>query len=161
MEKVLLIVEDESELREVIAESLAGLADDILQAADGQEGLDLVKKHEITAILSDINMPRKNGLELLRDIRFMGYDIPFVILSAYGDKEKVVEALRLGAFDFLNKPFNESVLTRVMEKALKHGEKLREFEEHFQRLAQNSDLSVEDLALIKEAKRQLWLMRQK
>jgi|JI10StandDraft_1071094.scaffolds.fasta_scaffold113164_2 two-component system C4-dicarboxylate transport response regulator DctD len=124
MQKTLLIVDDESDIRETLAETLKSLGAKIFLAKDGLEALGLIQAHKIMAIISDVNMPVMKGTELLRKIRELGYLTPFVILTAYGDKKMALEALRLGAFDFIDKPWSIEKLVSVTEKILEIGNEI-------------------------------------
>lgn len=117
----LLIVDDEADLREVLSATLGDAFPNYTLAKDGQEAFELLKSSKFHAVLSDINMPRMTGLELLREVRAMGLTTPFVILTAYGDKQKAVDALKLGAFDFLDKPWNNENLFDIVGRALELG----------------------------------------
>jgi len=156
---VLLLVEDEKDLQEVLVDLLSELECEIKVANDGQQALEICKTHKITAILSDINMPRKNGLEFLKDLRSAGYETPIVFLSGYGDKAKVSEALRLGALDFLDKPFEEDLVLKVVNRALEYGKSLFEFDEFFQNLVQKVNFPNEEIQKLREAKKQIWMIR--
>lgn len=120
----LLIVDDEEDVRIVIKDALAELNIQFDEASDGEEALQLISKKNYDAILSDINMPRMNGIELLRLVRNKGYSTPFVILTAHGDKNLAVQALRLGAFDFIDKPWDPADLVAVISKAMELGAEL-------------------------------------
>ncbi|MFN7262566.1 MAG: response regulator, partial [Pseudobdellovibrionaceae bacterium] len=109
----ILIVEDEVDLREILASLLEEHADQVLQAGDGVEALEIIKNNRVHAILTDINMPKKTGLQFLAEIRKAGIEIPVVIMSGYGDRVNTIEALRLGALDFFDKPVRETVLVEV------------------------------------------------
>lgn len=125
---VLLIVEDDDDVRETLVDSLFTINAKIVIAENGLRGLEMVESNKPDAILSDINMPKMNGLEMLRNIRQKGYETPVVMLSAFGDRVNTVEALRLGAMDFLDKPTNIDNLILVLEKALALGARMKSFE---------------------------------
>src|SRR5690606_16298020 len=78
--------------------------------------------------LTDVNMPKLSGLELLARARAAGLVTPFIFLTGYGDKEKAVKALRLGAMDFLEKPWDEDRLVAVVLDALEFGFAMRGLE---------------------------------
>lgn len=117
----LLIIDDESELREVLAALLEDFTSEIHQASNGLEGIDLLKTHTFDAVLSDEKMPKKSGLEVLKWMRENGIQIPFVIHTGYGQKEMVLEAQRLGAYAFIDKPWDENILINTVKKALLSG----------------------------------------
>ncbi len=117
----LLIIDDESELREVLIALLEETVSEIDQASNGQEGIQLLQKKKFDAVLSDEKMPKKSGLEVLKWMRENGVDIPFIIHTGYGQKEMVLEAQRLGVYAFIDKPWDERALISTVEKALRSG----------------------------------------
>ncbi len=120
----LLIVDDEADIREFIAYKAHTLGITTTEATDGQDALEKFKDGEFEAIISDLKMPRMTGIDLLRALRAKGHQIPFVILTAYGDKQTVIEALKLGAFDFIEKPSHDEDLFRVLNSAVELGAEL-------------------------------------
>lgn len=117
----LLIIDDESELREVLVDLLSEHASEIKQASNGLEGIDLLKTNTFDAVLSDEKMPKKSGLEVLKWMRENDINTPFVIHTGYGQKEMVLEAQRLGAYAFIDKPWDENALITTVQKALLSG----------------------------------------
>jgi CheY-like chemotaxis protein len=137
----LLIVEDEEEILGLLLTILADLRVTVegvacpvrlTPARNGKEALDLISKNWYDAILSDINMPVMNGLELLANLRGLGKEIPLVFLTAFGDKEHAVRALRLGCFDFLDKPFDIDRLRAAVHRATEVGFRGRELEQQLE-----------------------------
>lgn len=124
----LLVVEDDADVRDVIVSSLTDFDANIIECENGRIGYETALKVRPDAILTDINMPIMNGLEMIRELRAAGFDNPIVILSAFGDRENTVQALRLGAHDFLTKPFEYQQLNDVVGAALKLGAQVSEFE---------------------------------
>ena len=157
--RCLLIVEDEPDLKEIISDLCIELAETIFTASDGVEAMQIIQNNRVDAILSDINMPRMNGLQLLSEIRTWGFETPFVILSGFGDKKNTIEALKLGATDFLDKPFDESKLISIVDIAISLGVALREAEQEIDIAYSKSELSPEKLKELKQAKRTLWLIK--
>lgn len=90
-------------------------------AADGQEAIDRVRSSSgvIHLVISDVRMPRMTGLEFLRALRHSGKTIPVVLMTAYGRVEDAVWAMKLGAVDFLTKPFKRAALLESVEAAMK------------------------------------------
>jgi len=123
----LLIVDDETDIREILRESLSDHVDLIFDAGNGEEALEKLKTVSVHAILSDINMPKMNGLEFLRNLRKMGKSTPFIVLTGFGDKQMAIEALRLGAFDFLEKPWKETDIIDVVDRAVELGKNIEHF----------------------------------
>ena len=131
----ILIVDDEPDLREIIADQLHELklqADgvsyvlEIHHAQNGKDAIDKVAQIWFDAILTDINMPEMSGIELLAELRSSGNDVPVAMLTGYGDKAKSVEALRLGCYAFVDKPWRGDALRRILTGATEKGIALRE-----------------------------------
>ncbi len=119
MAKNILIVDDSSTMRKIISRSLrqAGLDfGDIYEAGDGQEALVVLEKESIDIVLSDINMPNMNGIELLREKRNRPAvkDIPVLMISTETGEDIIGEAKSLGAVGALKKPFTPDAVNAVL-----------------------------------------------
>jgi DNA-binding response OmpR family regulator len=104
--KPILIVDDEKNIRLTLSQVLETLGVEIDTAADGEEALVKLKGREFGLILLDIRMPGMGGMEILRRVREIRPDIRVIMITAYGTIESAVEAMKLGAVDFLQKPFD-------------------------------------------------------
>ncbi len=115
-----LIVDDERNIRRVLQALLEGDGYEVDEAADGDEARALIRRANprYDVVLSDLRMPNCDGMELLRWVRSSQPDTPLVLLTAHGTVDIAVEAMREGAFDFIVKPFDESELSAVMDKAV-------------------------------------------
>ena len=102
--KSILFVDDDPILRMLLSEVLGGFGFSVLEAEDGQSGVDSFREHHPDLVLCDLHMPRMNGLDVLKTIRRESPNTPVVMLSAGGRMDGVVEALHLGAWDYLMKP---------------------------------------------------------
>ncbi len=148
----LLVVEDEIELQKIIQEILEPEIPGIICAKDGQEALDLLSKNSsICAILSDINMPRMTGLELLKNLRSRFNPIPFVVLTAYGNPQSMREAIQLNATDFLDKPFSTEELVSVVKRAVEYGKEIQKIEKEIEE--KYKDSSAENVEFLRRVKR--------
>jgi len=116
--RTVLIVEDEANMRRVLSALLERDGFKTLEANDGGAALELLAHEPVDAILTDLRMPRMNGLELLEAVRAAHPEIPVVMLTAHGTVGSAVEALKQGAFDYLTKPFDPDEIRQVMEKAV-------------------------------------------
>jgi DNA-binding response OmpR family regulator len=118
--KPVLIVDDEKNIRLTLSQSLESLGVEIDTAANGEETLDKLSKKEFGLILLDIRMPGMDGMEVLRRVREIRPDIRIIMITAYGTIESAVEAMKLGAVDFLEKPFDpeeiRELVSRVMDR---------------------------------------------
>lgn len=117
-EKVLLVIDDEKDLADVIREIVQGHFDRVEICYNGAEALEYIQKNEVTVILSDISMPEMTGDQLLRKMRMIGCLTPIVFLTGNATKDVVISALKLGASDFLEKPFDPLKLIETLEMAL-------------------------------------------
>lgn len=117
----LLIIDDENDILEILADLLEDCASVILQARNGEEAIELLKSHRIDAILSDEKMPKKSGIEVLRWLREHEYQTPFIIHTGFGQKEVLKEAQKWGVFAVIDKPWDERKLISTVEKALRSG----------------------------------------
>jgi two-component system chemotaxis response regulator CheY len=106
----LLIVDDSMAIRKILLRVLSqtGLTlGKLLEASDGKEALKVLEQHEVSLILSDINMPNMDGLQLLGELKGNAdwKDIPVVMITTEGGQAKVLEAVQLGAVGYVRKPF--------------------------------------------------------
>jgi len=118
----ILIVEDETGLREGLADFFAGMGLGLspAMAAGVQEARRLCAQETFDCILLDIRLKDGDGLDLLRELRTGSHaDVPVVMVTAYGDSERTIRAMRDGAFDYITKPFDLPVLRATVERALK------------------------------------------
>jgi DNA-binding NtrC family response regulator len=155
----LLIVEDEPGIRQILSQILAKYSSNVQTASNGKEALGLIKAGNVDVILSDISMPIMNGLELLAEVRNMGMELPFVFLTAYGDKEKLIEALRLGATDFLEKPFDPPVVIDVIQKAFELSEAMKEVEQKTEELCSSLNVPADEKIRLKKMRQAVVMMR--
>jgi two-component system OmpR family response regulator len=110
----ILVVDDEPGVRELICDALHMSDFQTLQAVDGLTALSAIRKGGFDLMILDINMPKLDGLELLEKIRNDGIEIPALMLSARGDKVDISQGLKLGADDYMTKPFSiEELVLRV------------------------------------------------
>ena len=118
MEHRILVVDDEANIRKVLAALLRKHCGRVLQAADGFDAMAQLKVHEVSVIITDLRMPRVDGMCLLRHVIKRYPDIPVIVLTAHGTVDTAVEAIKLGAFDYLSKPFDAEALQSLVKKAL-------------------------------------------
>lgn len=111
-----LIVEDDADLREAIEATLEIAGYPVISAGDGEEALARLKHEKVGIVLSDVNMRPMDGYRLLVEINTAYPGIPVVLMTAFGDVEKAVNAMRSGASDYLLKPFEPSSLIEYVEK---------------------------------------------
>ena len=120
----ILVVDDEESLRDALARLLAAEGYDVRHAGDGREALALLGAERFDFILCDLRMPVMGGLELLREITVKGIPGTVIMMSAFGTVETAVEAMKLGAYDYVSKPFMSDEILLTLRKASER-EKLR------------------------------------
>ena len=122
----ILVTDDEAGIREFIAEALAMEGHDVTRAADGQEAWQLLCAKSFAVLLTDLKMPNMGGMELLRKVRAEQPDVEVIVLTAHGTVGTAIEAMRLGAFEYLQKPISgPDELTMLVGRALEHRGLLR------------------------------------
>jgi len=128
MVQTILIIDDEINLRKTLAEILGGRGYQILEAGDGMEAIDLLQKATPDLVFSDWRMPKLGGEEILRHIRNEQRlaSVPVIVITAFGSSHNAIEAVRLGAYDFVMKPFDLEEISLTVERALAHSSLNRE-----------------------------------
>jgi len=117
MSKRVLVADDSSTMRKIILRSLQAVGvPGAEEAGDGQEAIDMFKKSEYDLVLTDWNMPNKNGLEVIREIRALNTTVPIIMVTTEAEKTRVLEAIQAGVSDYLVKPFTADTLREKLEK---------------------------------------------
>jgi DNA-binding NtrC family response regulator len=114
----ILVADDDPDIRDILRDTLVSLGARTITATNGQECLDRVEADAPDLILLDIEMPIKNGLDVLKELRRRKYNTTIIMVTAYGTIDRAVQAMKEGAFDFITKPFELDHITVVVEKAL-------------------------------------------
>ncbi len=117
----ILIADDDDSLRRVLEFQLQEAGYSVLTAENGSTAFQIFSGTDIDCLITDWRMPKMSGLELLRLANALNSEIPVVVITAFGDVETAVDAMRNGAFDFITKPFNRESILLTVEKALKFG----------------------------------------
>ncbi len=115
----ILIVEDDRTLRQALAFNLAREGYDLVSAGDGETALGIARAQALDLILLDVMLPGMSGIELLRVLRREGRDTPVIVLSAKGDEIDRVVGLKVGADDYVSKPFSRPELLARIEAVLR------------------------------------------
>ncbi len=105
-------------MREVIIMLLSDMKIKIYEAADGAEAIDIFENENIHLVITDLKLPKKNGMEVLNHVKESKSEVPVIIITAYGSIDNAVTAIREGAFDYVTKPFTEDRLRSCVKKAL-------------------------------------------
>ena len=132
---IILVVDDDQAVRSVVSRKMQAAGYSCLTAADGREALDKASQQTFDLILLDIKMPGPTGMEVLPQIVNEHPDTCVVMITAVSDTDTAVEAMKVGAYDYVTKPFNLDDLNLRVEKAL---ERKRLVDENRQYQAQSS-----------------------
>jgi two-component system NtrC family response regulator len=138
----LLLVDDNSDFLKMIHEMLVEDDLSVKSVETVTEAEKILKDFEVDAIVCDFNLPGSNGIEFLRQIRKGGHNTPFILISGYVTTEVLFDALRLGAFDIIEKPLQFDQLCMTVSQAINYGIQNRLFQERIQ-----AKLSPEDYKL--------------
>jgi DNA-binding NtrC family response regulator len=114
----ILVTDDDPDIREVLKDRLESLGYRVLAAATAQEGLDLIEAQNPHLALLDVEMPDMNGIDMLRELRRREHDTTVIMITAYGTMERAVRAMKEGAYDFIQKPFEPDHISLIVAKAL-------------------------------------------
>jgi two-component system KDP operon response regulator KdpE len=116
----ILIVDDEIPIRRFLRTSLSAQGFQVLEAEDGKSALDLLRRHQIDLLILDLGLPDMDGLEIIGRLRQSRSTVPILVLSSRGDEEGKVNALDMGADDYVTKPFGMDELLARVRAALRH-----------------------------------------
>ncbi len=120
--KQVLVADDEANIRRVISAQLQADGHEVHEVGDGARAIEALKEHHIDAVVTDLRMGTIDGMAVLRYCQEHCADLPVIMITAYGTIDIAVEAMRLGAFDFVAKPFDLAELRNVVGKALRTSE---------------------------------------
>jgi DNA-binding NtrC family response regulator len=118
MKSTLLIVDDEKNIRDGLAEAFGMEGYEALTASDGQEAMKLLEERYIDLVITDLKMPKVSGIELLQHIKQRWQNVPVIIITAHGDITEAVSAMQYGALEFITKPLDLEHLLKLTKNAL-------------------------------------------
>ncbi len=116
--KTILVVDNGETIRETLLKILEREGYSVLTANDGQAALEVLREHRVNLILSDVCMPRIDGNKLLKLAKSVVPDVEVILMTGHGKMEMGLEALKEGAFDFIQKPFTKLTLNKTVKQAL-------------------------------------------
>ncbi len=122
----ILIIDDEKSIRKALWEILITEGYKVTEATDGLEGFNLIKSKKFDCVLSDIKMPKLDGLEMLNKLKDEGLEVPIIMISSHSTTEDAVEAVKNGAFDYIAKPPDLNRLLITIRNAIDKGTLLQE-----------------------------------
>lgn len=120
-----LVIEDEKSMRDVLKILLEEEAYEVTSASDGEEGIELIKRDIFDVVITDIKMPKVNGFGVLKKAKEISPNTIVIMITAFGTTESAIEAMKQGAYDYINKPFKIDEIRLVVKKAFEK-KRLRE-----------------------------------
>jgi len=154
----ILVVEDDDAMRDLLIEELSDAGFRVLAAADGRAGLERVRDHPVDLVITDLRMPELDGFDLIRDVKATADSPHVVMVTAFGSIETAIKAVKLGAYDYITKPFEIEELVLVADKALGERRLRRQLERlqaeiegqyRFDNIVARSDAMLEVLSLVR------------
>jgi two-component system response regulator AtoC len=122
----ILVVDDEPRMQRILEIMLRKMSHEVTCADHGGAALDILRSAPHDLVISDLRMPGIGGIELLRELRSQGNDVPVIIMTAYGTIESAVEAMKLGACEYIVRPFDVDALELTIDRILSLGHVRRE-----------------------------------
>ncbi len=122
------VIDDQAMMRDSLAETLRAQDHKVYSFENAHDALTDIRQRSFDVIITDLRLPGMDGVELLREMRRLGLDVPVVLMTAYASVPTAVEAMKLGAFDYIQKPFNPEEIGILIERALRERQLLRENE---------------------------------
>lgn len=119
----LLITDDSRLLRKKLREELENLNCEVMEASNGREAIEIDMANELDGVILDIVMPEVGGIEALQVIREVSPDVPIVMLSSAGTPQKLMQTLKMGAIDFIQKPYTKEQIARAVKAIRRAREK--------------------------------------
>ena len=113
-----LVIDDEAGIRQILRDILTDEGYDVVVAEDGIDGLQIARDGRVDLVFLDVWLPRRGGIDVLKDLKELQPDLPVVVISGHGNIDLAVKAVKLGAFDFLEKPLSLDRVTTIAKNAL-------------------------------------------
>ncbi len=120
--KTILLADDDDNLRRVLEFQLLEEGYQIQSAKDGVDALKMFNENDFDCVITDLRMPKLSGLELLEKIKVANSELPVIVITAFGEVETAVTAMKAGAFDYINKPFNRDEILLTIKRAVNFSE---------------------------------------
>ncbi len=144
----ILIIDDETIIRQSFADHLEDLGYQVLTAENGRKGIEIIKREEPDLTLTDLRMPEMGGLEVIKHSMQLNPDTPIIVVSGAGRLGDAIQALRLGAWDYILKPIEDmSILEHQVKKALEKKILIQEnkmYQENLEKMVQERTVELKE-----------------
>jgi len=142
--KTILVTDDKESMRRNIRDLLEPMGYAVLEAGKGEEAIRIFSGTEPDLVILDINMPDMSGLEVLEKLRERNKGVPIIVFTAYGTSERAIQAMKCGAFDYIEKPFEMDEFLLNIERALQYGSLLKEVNRLRSMVDDQADTALDD-----------------
>jgi len=115
---MILVVDDDAQVADLVVDYLNRMGYDAVAAYGGNDGLNRFRDGDFQMVITDMKMPDMNGVELLEAVKAIKSDIIVIIITAYSTIDAAVDVIKLGAFDFISKPFDLGALKEIVDRAI-------------------------------------------
>src|SRR4030095_2139071 len=122
----ILIVDDQEMMRDSLAATLVREGHEVVAAGDGPVAVDKLSASRFDLLISDLKMPKMTGIELLGEAKKLRPDMPVVLMTAFATVQTAVEAMKLGAYDYIQKPFDGDEIKHLVDRTLEHSRLIKE-----------------------------------
>jgi DNA-binding NtrC family response regulator len=158
--RTVLVADDELSMRELLSLVLETEGYRVLLAASGREALDSFReeRESIDLVIQDLKMPGMDGVDLLRQLKAEAPDVPVIVITAFSTWDSAVEAMRLGAYDYIRKPFDTDTIRSVVRRAIEKRTYLRTVPQHLREEVRGSSEMIGNNSLIQEVFRMINLI---
>ncbi|MCE1189479.1 MAG: sigma-54 dependent transcriptional regulator [Ignavibacteria bacterium] len=152
--KVILVVDDEASMRRNITDLLSREGFIMFEAADGLQAIEAAKSCNPSLILLDINLPKLDGMSALQEIKKINPDVAVIVFTAYGTSERAIEAMKVGAFDYIEKPFDLDEFRLSVFRAINYSNLFDEIKQLKSQLTGNEEVQNEPMIIGRSPKMQ-------
>ena len=135
--KKILVVDDEEPIRDVLQRMLKGIGYEVITATDGQDALQKLSLNEVKVMLLDIKMPNMSGIDVLRKLNEGQNDCCVIMITAVTDMQTAVNAMKLGAYDYITKPFDQEEVKQKLLAAIERYHRLSRERNRYEELQKN------------------------
>lgn len=127
----ILVIDDDLSVRQSLAFFFEDRGFNVLSAEDGSQGIEMFSRHKVDIVLTDLRMPKMDGIEVMKTIRTKNPDTPMIVISGLGEKEDIINAMRIGAKDYITKPLTDfDMVAHTVDRSLEISRLNRENQEY-------------------------------
>ena len=120
-----LVVDDDDRMRELLVEIFSGQGHEVIAAPDGETAVRLIIENKFSLIVTDLKMPKQDGMAIIKQAKNVDADLPIIMITGHGSVNSAIEAMKQGAYDYIEKPFDPEQLTLVANRALQYYQLVR------------------------------------